>query len=549
MPENQNIPVIITPAQVIDILLRRRWIIVLPLCISLTVGLYLALTLPRTYMAETSILVQAQTVPGAYVKSIVSTGIGSRISTISQQILSLSNLEKIIDQFGLFEGPGFEKMYLEDKIAAMRGQIKVTLSNAGSGSDAFTISYRGTDPDKVMRITNTLTSFFMDENLKLREAQAVGTSEFLNAELEKTRLKLVDREEQLSSYRAKNLGGLPDELDSNLRTLDRLQLQLTEKQSLLREARNAMNSLNAQIAQSSEMSSQSPDDQFGMSDFEEEGGMSGENEAKLAEAETHLENVLLKYTRQHPDVKKLEALIKKLQSQVEADKKKQEAESAAAIQEAPVEEAQPQINFAAMQQKTQLAQMQQEMQVIEADIKTIQGNMILYQQRVEQTPKKEQDLLSLKRDYANIQSVYNSLLDRKLEAELSVNMEKKQKGEQFRILDHARIPEKPITPDVKKLLILSLASGMAVSGGLIFLLEVFNLSIRKDEDIEIKLGLPILASIPALKYPKDALKKRLEIVFLSLVSSYAAGVLFIFVVLNKKGIDRVVNFIKPYINN
>jgi len=202
-----------------------------------------------------------------------------------------------------------------------------------------------------------------------------------------------------------------------------------------------------------------------------------------------------------------------------------------------------------MQQKTQLAQMQQEIQVIESDIKTIQGNMALYQQRVEQTPQKEQDLLSLKRDYGNIQSVYNSLLDRKLEAELSVNMEKKQKGEQFRILDHARIPEKPITPDVKKLLIFSLASGMAVSGGLIFLLEVFNLSIRKDEDIEIKLGLPILASIPALKYPKDALKKRLEIVFFSFASSYAAGVLFIFVVLNKKGIDRVVNFIKPYINN
>lgn len=542
VPQQNQLP--ITPAQVIDILIRRRWIIVIPICITLTVGLYQALTLPRTYMAQTSILVQAQTVPGSYVRSIVSSGIDSRISTISQQILSLSNLEKIIDQFGLFEGEGASNMYLEDKIEAMRKRITVNLSRTRSGSDAFTISYKGEDPERVMRITNTLTSFFMDENLKLREAQAVGTSEFLDSELEKTRKKLLEREEQLSTYRAQNLGGLPDELESNLRTLDRLQQQLTDKQSMLRETKNAVNTLKAQFAQTSEMAAQGMKDQF---DFGDDMGFGSEDEKKLAEAERNLEAVLLRYTRQHPDVRRLEAIVEKLRKKIEVAKKEQEAEDLNSFEEEPFEMVEPQISFAAMQQKAQIAQMNNEIQLLESGIRDTQEKMVEYQKRVEDTPKREQDLLSLKRDYGNIQNVYNSLLDRKLEAELSVNMEKKQKGEQFRILDHARIPEKPISPDVKKMLVFSIIGGLGVSGGVIFLLEMLDFSIRRDEDIEDKLGLTILASVPTIKSPMYRFKKRLEIAFLSLTAAYALVMLAGFVILNEKGIDRVVNFTKSII--
>jgi polysaccharide chain length determinant protein (PEP-CTERM system associated) len=495
-------------------------------------------------MAQTSILVQAQTVPGSYVRSIVSSDINSRISTISQQILSLSNLEKIIDQFGLFEEEAVRNIYLEDKIEAMRKRITVNLSRARSGADAFTISYKGKDPERVMRITNTLTSFFMDENLKLREAQAIGTSEFLDAELEKTRKKLVEREEQLSLYRAQNLGGLPDELESNLRTLDRLQQQLTDKQAMLREGKNAFNALNAQLVQTNEMAAKGMEDQFDFSDFGDGVGLGIRDEEKLSESEKELEALLLRYTRQHPDVRRLEALVEKLRNNIEVAKQDQQADP---LEEETFEVVEPEMNYAAMQQKAQLSQMNQEIQIIESEMKNIQEKMLFYQKRVEDTPKREQDLLSLKRDYGNIQKVYNSLLDRRLEAELSVNMEKKQKGEQFRILDHARIPEKPISPDVRKMLIFSIIAGLGVSGGIIFLLEMFDSSIRRDEDIEEKLGLVILASIPTLKGPEYRLRKLFEIVAISLTAAYAFVLLACFVILNEKGIDRVVNFTKSII--
>lgn len=547
MPEIQQNQLPITPAQVIDILIRRRWIIIIPICITLTVGLYQALTLPRTYMAQTSILVQAQTVPESYVQSIVSSDINSRISTISQQILSLSNLEKIIDEFGLFQEEGSKNIYLEDKIEVMRKRITVNLSRAKTGSEAFTISYRGKDPERVMRITNTLTSFFMDENLKLREAQAVGTSEFLETELEKTRKKLVEREEQLASYRAQNLGGLPDELESNLRTLDRLQQQLTDKQTMLREAKNAVNVLNAQFARASEMAAQGMGDQFDFSDSGDDLGFGGGDEQNLAEAEKNLKATLLRYTRQHPDVRRLEAIIEKLRKKIEVAKQAQQTEDPNSLEEFTFDVIDQGMDFTAMQQKTQIDQMKHDVQTLESEIKNIQEKMVVYQKRVEDTPRKEQDLLSLKRDYGNIQGVYSSLMNRKLEAELSVNMEKKQKGEQFRILDHARIPEKPISPDVRKMLIFSIIGGLGVSGGIIFLLEMFDYSIRRDEDIEDKLRLSILASIPTIKGPEHRFKKRLEIVFLFLTAAYAFVMLAIFVILNEKGIDRVVNFTKSIV--
>ncbi len=538
------------PDQIIEIIVRQRWLVVIPVCITLTIGLYLAFTLPRTYSASTTILVQSQKVPGSYVQSIVSMDLSERISTISQQIMSQTNLEKIIEQFGLYQDRNSQNMYLEDKIKDMRKKIEVKLSTSRGGADAFTISFTGDEPELVMRIANTLSSFFMDENLKMREAQAVGTSEFLDAELEKTRRRLEEREKALSDYRSKFLGGLPDELESNLRTLDRLQQQLTDKQTMLKDARNAINNLEAQIAQSKQMAAQSFDDQFASSDFEEEDiEEESETEIRLKEAQKQYEAILLKYTSIHPDAIKMEKTIERLKNLVETEKKERESKAAEEPEddmEAVDEPLSFQSNFANTQHEMQRNNLQNEINKIESDILRINEAMAVYQQRVEDTPKREQELLSLKRDYSNIQDVYSSILNRKLEAELSVNMEKKQKGEQFRILDHARLPEKPISPDVRKLLIFSLAAGFGVGGGIIFLLELMDNSIRRNDDIEKKIGLPILAVIPPFKRAEDSFKNRAFMFLFVLSALYALGLIAIFAVINMKGITKVTAFLKSF---
>lgn len=558
MAEPFQAPAQIKPDQIIDALIRGKWIIIIPLCISLTLGLAKTLTSEKTYEASTMILVQPQRVPTNYVQSVVTSTIGQRISTISQQILSRSNLEKIIDQFGLYENS--ENMYLEDKIEGMRKRIRVKIDHTRAGAEAFSISFQGSDPQRVMRIANTLASYFMDENLKVREAQAIGTSEFLDSELEKTRKRLEEREQKLADYRARYLGGLPDELETNLRTLDRLQQQLTEKNTILREARNGLSLLESQIAQSKEMASQTIGDPFGGFEFEEESTFAeSESEKKLAAARQAYDNLLLKYTEKHPDVAKLKKTMEKLEKSIEEEKTA--AQEAQALEEslpdaemtdegdplAGAMDAMP--NFAAMQQEVQLKQIRNEIQKIETDIAAIEKAMKIYQQRVEDTPKRELELQSLKRDYSNIQDIFNSLLDRKLEAELSVNMEKKQKGEQFRILDHARLPEKPISPNVKLLFLMSIALGAGLGGGIVFLMEILNISvIRRNEQVENSLGLNILASIPPLERPGDRMRQRVKNILFAGCCVYSAVFLAFFMILNVKGLDRTTNFIKMHLN-
>lgn len=533
----------IKPDYIIDVLIRGRWFLIVPLCVSLTFGLWMTLTANKTYEASTMILVQPQRVPTSYIRSVVSSSIGERLSTISQQVLSRSNLEQIIDQFGLYENS--TGMYQEDKIAGLRKRIKVKIERVRGGSEAFSISFTGSEPQRVMRIANTLASYFMDENLKVREAQAIGTSEFLDSELKKTQKRLEEKEQKLAAFRAKYLGGLPDELETNLRTLDRMQKQVTDKAMVLREINNSISQLDSQI---SSMAAINGNSGLGGSDFQSfnfdefEGG--GEDDAALQAAQKNYESLLLRYTEKHPDVKKLKKIIEKLKKNIEAEKGEDSH-----LAEPNEENLQGMGWDPVAPLKAQRTQLVAEANNVQAEVSALQDKMTIYQQRVEDTPKRELELQSLKRDYGNIRDVYNSLLDRKLEAELSVNMEKKQKGEQFRILDHARLPEKPISPNVKMMFLLSIASGLGLGGGAIFLKELLNFSvIRRDDQIETELGLPILASIPPLEKPGDRKKQKIEWITFICCCSYGAIFLIFFALLNHKGLDRTINFIKTTLN-
>lgn len=169
--------------------------------------------------------------------------------------------------------------------------------------------------------------------------------------------------------------------------------------------------------------------------------------------------------------------------------------------------ASPRISYA---MQDQINEMRHEIQATEIEIRNIERQIATYQKRVEDTPKREQDLLSLKRDYQNIQTSYDSLLKRKLEADIAVNMERKQKGEQFKIVDPAKLPERPIAPNMRKVFLLVVAAGLAIGGGLAVLLEFLDTSFRNADDMETAFELPVLATLPMLINPKRAFMTRLN---------------------------------------
>jgi capsular polysaccharide biosynthesis protein len=181
------------------------------------------------------------------------------------------------------------------------------------------------------------------------------------------------------------------------------------------------------------------------------------------------------------------------------------------------------------------------------DIVKLKRRINTYQQRVERTPKREEGLLALNRDYNNIQSSYSSLLNRKLEAEISVNMEKKQKGEQFRIIDPARVPNKPISPDLRKLFMMVMAAGLGLGAGLIFLLDFFDSSLKNSEELESDLGVAVLAMVPKIYHKKDLRLKRLNQVLTMFSLVLAACLVAGFAVLVVNGVEPTMEIVRPYI--
>jgi hypothetical protein len=177
------------------------------------------------------------------------------------------------------------------------------------------------------------------------------------------------------------------------------------------------------------------------------------------------------------------------------------------------------------------------------DIAKLKSQVITYKRRIENTPRREQELKSLERDYNNIKASYNMLLNKKLEAEVSVNMEKKQKGEKFQILDPARLPEKPVFPNMKILFLLVLVAGPNIGLGLVFLLEYLDTSFRSPKHIESDVGFPVLATIPVIFDQKYKRRQRRSQVF-SVVSIMVSFILLsAFAVLSFVGVDQTIKII------
>jgi uncharacterized protein involved in exopolysaccharide biosynthesis len=131
--------------------------------------------------------------------------------------------------------------------------------------------------------------------------------------------------------------------------------------------------------------------------------------------------------------------------------------------------------------------------------KELKQQVALYQRRIEDTPRREQELALLTRDYDLLKTNYQSLMDKKMQAQMAQNLERKQQGEQFKILDPARVPEKPVKPDRDKILLIGAVIGLALGLGLTWFRESMDQSFHTVSEVESYLELSVVAMIPNLK--------------------------------------------------
>ncbi len=510
----------------INIALRRKYWIIISFLLVLLAGLTYLLKAPKIYESKTLILVQEQKVPQEFVRSIVSSDAEDRLRTITQQVTSRTNLEKIISENKLYNEE--TEMLLEEKVALLSKNVNIDVARGGrGGGSAFSISFQGKEPRKVMQVTNDLAYNFIDANIKIRETQAMGTSEFLADELKDVRQRLQEKEELLKDYKEKHRGGLPEQLQTNLSILGRLQAQLEQLNSNLRDAENRKLILQQGIS----------------SNISGEPGVSGSAfSSPLTELErlkNELEALSSKYTEKHPDIISLKKRIAALEASGEAVQETEPDQGTNEQINEPVT-----VNQAL---RLQLKNIDLEIAGIREEINEVNKKINYYDRMVAETPKREQELLSLNRDYASLNEQYQSMLDRQWDAEISVSMERKQKGEQFKVIDPAQIPLKPIKPDAKKIMLMTLALGLGLGCGIAYLLELMDTSYKTPDEAGNDLNIPVLASIPLLVTEYELRSKKRKEIFKGISIALGFFIAASGIVIAAKGFDKTLEFVKGLI--
>ncbi len=475
----------ITLDEYLEILRRRMWFIIIPFILIVAGASIYAIIAPREYKASTLVLVSPQRVPEDFVRATVTSKVEERLQSIAQEVMSRTRLEKIITEFRLYEKEG-KSLSKEEVVELMRKNIKVELPTKKDEKGFFTISFISRDPNTATSVANRLSSLFIEENLKIREQQASGTTEFLTTELTQSKAKLDQMEAAVAQYKSRFMGGLPEQRDTNLKILEQMQNQSQRIGESLRAAEDRKLFIQKQLTDmempaSAAVAVGSGKDSPYSNSSSLAGDAGGTYETKKDKLKRELEELRTKYTDNHPDVisikKKLAYLEKNKDSygnDVKNDPRYKEL-------------------------KNQLMTTSLEIKRFQSESASISAQINKYLGRIEQTPAREQDMAALLREYESTKAAYETLLKKSQEAQQAENLEKRQKGEQFRVIDPARVPEEPFTPDVPKILLIGLLAGLAGGLALAFIREQLDRSFHDAADAELSLGIKVLATIPKIE--------------------------------------------------
>ena len=485
------------PEDFLEAAWRRRWFIVLPFVLISAATILVAALLPDRYKSEAILLIVPQRVPENYVRATVTGRLDERLRAMSQQIMSRTRLEQIIQEFNLYPDDR-QTMIMEDVVERMRNEDVNIGIRGGSASDsgAFAISYESDNPRTAMLVAERLASLFIRENIEDRAVFADMTDQFLQTQLEESRRLLADREARLAEFRRTHAGRLPSQTESNQGAMLNTQAQLRSLQESIDRDRDRLTMLQRLIADTSNLPLAA-----------QLGPVAGDPQAppsvakQLENARATLKMLETRLKPDHPDIGMAKRLIRDLEEKASAEAAQQpvtpppgpaEAARAAKLAEYQAESEQIQKRVASKQE----------------DERRLTAAMVAYRDRIDAAPGLESQLTELMRDYTTLQATYQNLLAKSQEAKVAANMERRQIGEQFKLIDSARLPQRPISPNRLRINMLGALAGLAIGLGFAVLLEYRDTSLRTEDDVVAALSLPVLALVPTMSTMLERERRR-----------------------------------------
>ena len=504
-----------TPEDLVRIALRRAWLIIIPLIVGTATAAIVSTRLPAWYRSETLIMLMPQRVPDSYVKATITEKMEDRLATLEDQILSRSRLERIILDLDLYARVR-RLQPLEKLVERMRKEITIKVE----GKESFRLSYISQDPQTVQKATQRLASLFIEENLRDREKQAEDTNDFLDSQLQDARRRLLDHEKKLEEYRRQYSGQLPSQGASNLQAIQNLQMQLQALGEATDRASERQSLLERQLADL-----QLPAPPTPSTAPSAEGTPADSAPLELDAARARLQVLLTRVKPNHPDVEIMQRTIRSLEA-----KQQQELKEASAAGRKPTDKV---VSPAEAIRQKRSRELQAELDVLEQERrdkqqqeKRLRERVSEYQSKLDAMPSRESELVELTRDYRTLQTTYEGLLVKREDAKLAANLERRNIGEQFKVLDPARVPEQPYSPNRIVIVAGGAVGGLVIGLLIIGVIEYRDSSFTCEDEVVRLCQLPVLALVPIMISAEErgrSRKRRLAAIAATVVGLVASA--------------------------
>ena len=479
----------------VEILKRRKLSMAVPAVLVIIVASIVAFVWPPVYRSTSTILIEDQEIPREFVMASVTGYAEQRLQTINQRIMSTSKLLEIMNRFNLYLEMR-KKYTVEEIVETMRKDIKLETISADvkdrrtgaatSATIAFTLSYDGRSRETVQQVANVLASLFLEENLKVRERQAVGTSKFLEEEARTVEDNLKQVESKIAAFKQKNLNTLPELMQVNMQSLERVERDIDQLKNQLGNLKERESYLLAQLASMTPTGSASQDRNL------------------LRELKAKLVQLQLKYTDKNSEVIKTKAEIEELEKRLNSEPANQQAGQ----QKYKVSATDMSENPAYATLASQLAATQTDIEATQKQIQEVTRKRDDYQRRIEASPRVDETFKALMIERNQMQAKYDDLMKKVLEARVAQGLEKEQMGERFTLIDPARLPGKPVRPNRPVIMLIGFMLAIGAGVGSAALREHMDTSIKSVSQIDAITSVPVLAVVPEIVTWQDTVRAK-----------------------------------------
>ncbi len=495
---------------VVAILKRRLWHVIIPFVLLAPVAVAVALLLPAVWQSQAIILIEQPDIPPQLVSSTVTSFADQRVQIIKQKVTATDVLVGVMDKFDLYREQRQTKP-ISLVVEEMREAISVEFISANvtdprggrpqKATIAFSIAFDYEDPRSAQRVANEFVSLFLSENVRTRQRQAEQAASFLAQEVVVLEKQIAGIEEKISTLRKEYDGSLPEQKTYNVEKLDRANLSLRDVDRQVFKLQDTKSFLETQLAQTNPYGTYQLNETVVLSPVD-----------RLKALRSQVVTLTTQYTEKHPDVVRLKQEIAELEKRIGPSG--QSAAGVPAFQQRPDNPLYLQIESQINALDVELANLSRERDFLSSEIAEIE-------ERLQRTPLVELEYTALLRSLDAANHDYQSVKQRQLTAQLGESLEEERRSERFSVVEPPTLPAEPVKPKRLLILIGGLILAIGTGFGVGILAEIIDPALHGPRQVAAVTGAEPLVVVPFIRTRRDrrrVMRRRLAVAMLAVAA-------------------------------